>query len=261
MGEISRVLRGALLFKTPLFGEFSQRSDVFFRGFVIVVLVALIGGIPSLIIDVANGIRGTVSVPAESHEVSSGFTEALTQLRSLLAVLPEEQRNAVVDQIRQGFEMGVDIAVATESQPTLLPRPIGRVLSAFGGWFSRPFAATILPLAAASLATWLGYGLFVMLTAGLLGGRSDIAGFLGTTSLYSLPHLLNVFAVVGVFGPLVWFVAFVWGVAIYVKATAVSHEISLARAVVAVLLPAVVLALALGMLLILALLVLSNLLV
>ena len=54
------------------------------------------------------------------------------------------------------------------------------------------------PLAAVALGTWLGYGIWVMLFAKLLGGRSTLAGFFSTTALYAVPHLLSFFAFIPV---------------------------------------------------------------
>jgi hypothetical protein len=79
-----------------------------------------------------------------------------------------------------------------------------------------------------------------MLAARLLGGRGGLAGFFGTTALFAVPHVLNVFNMAPYVGGVLGFIAFAWGAAIYVKATAVSHELSIERALLAVLLPVLV---------------------
>ncbi len=69
-----------------------------------------------------------------------------------------------------------------------------RLSSAIGHWLSRPFASSPLPLAAATLSTWLGYGMWVMLAAKLLGGRGTLHGFFGATAFFAVPHVLDIFA-------------------------------------------------------------------
>jgi hypothetical protein len=84
-----------------------------------------------------------------------------------------------------------------------------------------------------------------MLVAKLLGGRATLARFFGTTALFAAPHVLNIFGPLPFVGALLGLLAFLWGVGIYVKATAVSHDLSGGRALLAVVLPVVVV-LALG---------------
>ena len=156
--------------------------------------------------------------------------------------LPPDVRDQLLSQIRQGFQTGQAIAARIEALPTILPRPVGRGLEALGKWLSRPFGGAVFPLSVATLGTWLGYGIWVTLMAKLLGGRADLPGFFGTTSLFAGPHLLNILGPVPILGPLAGFIAFVWGIGIYVKATAVSHELSTERALLAVLLPILILA-------------------
>ncbi len=78
-----------------------------------------------------------------------------------------------MEQMRAGMDMGLRIGERIGGLPTMMPAPISRLLTAVGGWFSRPFSGAAFPLAAATLGTWLGYGIWVMLVAKLLGGRGD----------------------------------------------------------------------------------------
>ena len=64
---------------------------------------------------------------------------------------------------------------------------------------------------------------------------------LGCTALYVAPQILTILQVISCLGPILGFVAFVWGLVIYVKATAVANELSLGRALLAAILPAAVL--------------------
>jgi hypothetical protein len=84
------------------------------------------------------------------------------------------------------------------------------------------------------LGAWLGYGIWVMLFAKLLGGRASLASFFGATAIFVVPHLLLILRWVPILGGLLAFIAFVWGLALYVKATAVSHGLTLDRALLAV---------------------------
>jgi len=108
------------------------------------------------------------------------------------------------------------------------------------------------------LGAWLSYGIWVLLLARLLlGAKGSLRDFLTTTPLYSVPQLLTFLAPVPCLGSLLGIVAAVWGWLIYTKATAVSlgwvqqrvgadglvigEETQWGRALVAVLLPAVLL--------------------
>jgi hypothetical protein len=230
--EFLGTLRGVLTFNTDFFRRFHARHDVFLRGVVVVALVALIAALPLFVINLVNGLstRG-----GQANEFTQQ-QQALQRMMPFMQGVPPE----VLAFMKQGFEVGSEIAARIEALPTPIPRPIGRGLEALGTWLSKPFAGARFPLAVAGFGTWLGYGVLVMLFARLLGGRGDMAGFFGTTSLYAVPHLLNVLSPVPYLGSLIGFVAFAWGAAIYVKATAVSHDITLERAVLAALLPLLV---------------------
>jgi hypothetical protein len=224
-------LRGAFTFNSEFFRQFHARHDVFLRGVILIVVVALIAALPSFVIALVQGLNRQ---PATS--ASQAYDQAMRQAAPFMQSLPPE----VVAQMRQGFELGAEVATRIEALPTPIPQPVGRSLQTLAGWLSRPFGGATFPLAAAALGTWLGYGILVMLCARLLGGRGDMAGFFGTTSLYAVPHLLNVLNPVPYVGAIVGFIAFVWGAAIYVKATAISQEVTLERAILMVVLPLLV---------------------
>jgi hypothetical protein len=154
--------------------------------------------------------------------------------------MPGAAADEIRAQIKENIRFGCDIARQVEALPTILPRPLDRTFEAIGQWASQPFAGSSLPLGAAALGTWLGYGIWVMLFARLLGGRGSLAGFFGATALYAAPHLLGFFAFAPVLGDVLRFIAYFWGAAIYVKGTAVSHQLNIERALLAVLLPALI---------------------
>ena len=228
-----RLFRGALLLDTASFVRFRNRGDVFMHGVLIVTVVALLAALPTFIGDAVGALAaqpGAVNPRSPFEDMERGLEQAAPALSGV----PVQATEEIVGQMRQIAEAAQEIASRSAALPTALPRPLGGVLRALGDWLSHPFEGSLLPLFAATLGTWLGYGIWVMLAARLLGGRSDMAGFFGTTSLYSLPHVLNIFAFVPVLGPLLAFVAFIWGLVIYVKATATTHELSLGRAILAV---------------------------
>jgi hypothetical protein len=116
-----------------------------------------------------------------------------------------------------------------------------------GAFLSLPFGR---------LAGWMGYTLWAMLVAKLLGGRATVSQTLGATVLYAVPHALDILDFVPCLGPTLGVAATVWGIAIYVKAMAVANDFSIGRAVTATVVPALIGA-ALSLLGLLALLVIA----
>jgi hypothetical protein len=231
----------AALFRPVVYDELRRRPDAFLQGTIIVVIVALLAGIPSFVQELWQGSR--VTQASENAEARAALRNALEagQLWTEQLSIPPSTWAEIVDQVEQNFAMAAQIAEQVENLPTPLPRPVGRFLAALGGWLSQPFAVRGIPLATVSLGAWLGYSILVMLAAKLLGGRATLHGFLGASALYAVPHVLDVFRWIPFFGWLIGLIAILWGAAIYVKATQWGHELSLERALLAVLLPAIVL--------------------
>lgn len=239
MSDWIATLRGALTLKTETFIHLRDRRDAFFQGVAVIVLVALLAGLPGLVTDLLRGVRGGSAVAA-LDDATDAFEQGLQQATPLLQNMPAETQAVILEQARAGFKLGMQIGSRIEQLPTALPRPLNAALQALGGWLSRPFGGAGFPLAAATLGTWLGYGIWVMLAAKLLGGRGSLTGFFGATALFAVPHVLNILGPLPYVGALLGFIAWLWGAVIYVKATAVSHELSVERAVLAVLLPLLV---------------------
>ena len=120
-----------------------------------------------------------------------------------------------------------------EAELAGLPRPLGRPASTVVGGLQEAVAAPYRRLAA-----WLPYTLLVLGVARALGGRATLQGMVAAAGLSALPHLLQALAPLPGVGPLFSLLAGVWGAAVYVKATAVAHDLDLARALLAVALPA-----------------------
>lgn len=234
-----RDLRDIVLLRREAFARLSRRPDAFLLGFVIVVSVALVVGLPALASDLATVRRAPE--PADTAAALSEVRQALESVAPALGALgmPAAVRDQALEALLQGFDLGLRLGSDIAALPTPLPRPVGVLFRAIGGWASRPFADSAFPLAVAGLGTWLGYGIWVMLFAKLWGGRGTLHGFFGATGFFALPHLLHLFDRVPVMGAILGVVAFAWGAAIYVKATAVSHELPVERAVLVVVLPLV----------------------
>ena len=228
-------LWNASLLRNEAFTSFRDRRDVFFQGFLIIVVVALLVGMPAFLGNVVKAVQPRMS-EAQLEEATTQIEKSLKQLEPLLGFMPTEtqqQLTEVTRVIKAWIAAGVEIS----NLRAALPRPLGALLQAFGGWLSLPFVGSGFPLSVVSLVMWLGYGLWVMLLAKLLGGRGTLAGFLGTSALYAVPHVLSFFAWVPCLGSVLGLIGFVWGIVIYVKATLVSHELSVGRALVAVFVP------------------------
>jgi len=228
-------LWNASLLRTEAFSGFRDRRDVFFQGFLIIVAVSLLVGIPAFAGNVAKAIQRPLS-EAQLEEAASQIDNGMRQIEPFLGFMPAEARQQLPE-ISRMIKAWIAAGVEISNLHTVLPKPLGALLEAFGSWLSLPFVGSGFPLSVVSLATWLGYGLWVMLLAKLLGGRGTLARFLGTSALYAVPHVLSFFAWIPLLGPVLGWIAFLWGIVIYVKATVVSHELTVGRALVAVFVP------------------------
>jgi hypothetical protein len=241
MKSWSTVLGDAALLKTGAYTWMAERIDAFMLGFLIVVAVALITGIPVFVGDIIEGLQPGPT-PGEVDEIMGQIEGSFESFGPMMGDMPPEMRNAILAQIRDVMQIVVDAGARITALPRPLPAPVGTLFESFGRYASRPFADSGLPLAGATLGTWLGYGIWVMLFAKLLNGRGTLTGFFGATAFFALPFLLTFFGFIPVLGPLLGLIAFIWGVAIYVKATAISHDFSYGRAAVAVFLPLLIIA-------------------
>jgi hypothetical protein len=236
-----RDLLDALLLRGATLARVADRPDAFLRGLTVLLAVALFAGLPALIGDVVAGFQPPAIVEPSEVQPNAGAALGLIRPWLLNAGVPAP----VIDQILQMAEgnsavVGA-IAVQIDQLPTALPRPLARAFIGLGHWLSRPFGNGPFPLAVAALGTWLGYGVWVMLAAKLLGGRATLHGFFGATAFFAAPHILDIFARVPVVGGILGAIAFLWGLVIYAIATGVSHRLSAGRAIVAVFAPIILL--------------------
>ena len=221
--------RNILLFREEAYQTHTARSDVMQRGLLVLVVVTLLAGLLPFLV----GLVGDWISPAQPPEwISSNQAPNLEDMfGSAAQYLPPDMGDAIEEfydpDIMEWVQMGMNIA----NLPTLMPKSIGTLLQNLGAYVSLPLQR---------LSGWMLYTLVALLIARLMGGKADVRRMLGATALYSIPHLLDMVSFVPCLGGLLGLVASLWGVGIYVKAVAVSNEISIGRAVLVSLLPALI---------------------
>ena len=243
MSELVSLARGVLTFGDAAFAAHLASRDALKRGLLLMVIVALLAGLFPFFSAVASSFRRVDMNTLESQveqqiEQSLQFSPAWQDL---------EFQRTFREYFQRGFAIARDIT-QLKSNVSFLPAWLDRLLHAFGEWLSVPFAW---------LGAWAWYALWVTLFAKLLGGRATLERMLAATSLFVVPHLLDFLgglltlfsgiqvagACFGLLNTLIGFVAWVWGVAVYVKATAMANEFGLGKATLATLLPALLAAL------------------
>ncbi|MCL6429880.1 MAG: YIP1 family protein [Anaerolineae bacterium] len=116
-----------------------------------------------------------------------------------------------------------------------LPRPVGqrtgRILGAMSGVLAAPCRR---------LGLWLPYTLAVFALAKALGSRAGLPQVLGASALYVLPHLLDPLRLLQGLGPLVVPSTTAWSVAIYLVAVEATIGLDRPRALIALLVPGLV---------------------
>jgi hypothetical protein len=228
MKELFQLARDVLLFKHEAYVQHAKSVDVLKRGLALLVVTTLVAGTLSFITNIFNNLR-PMSIEDQRQEMEQAIQEFMTSLRATpqYSDLPPGFETQMITYMRAGMKMGLDI----EALPTRLPKPVGRVLTSLGAFLSLPFTR---------IASWIGYTIWVLLIAKLLGGRATVSQTLGATALYAVPHVLDILGDVRCLGGLLGLVATVWGIAIYIKALAVANDFDIGRAIVATVVPALV---------------------
>jgi hypothetical protein len=224
MKELLQLAWDALLFRDEAYAQHVARADVLKRGLTLLVLVALLAGIVSFLVGLVGDLR-PMDPLAQQREVEQGFREFFKTVGPYLD-LPSGFEKQMLAYARPAMEIGFRIAAL----PTPLPKALGGVFENLGALLSLPFNR---------MAGWMGYSIWVLLAAKLLGGRATAAQMLGATALYAVPHVLDILGPVPCLGGLLGLVATVWGIAIYVKALAVANGFTIGRAIAATVVPAI----------------------
>jgi hypothetical protein len=130
-------LWNASLLRTEAFTAFRDRRDVFFQGFLIIVAVALFVGLPAF---ASSGVKAVLPRTSEAQleEGVAPIESILHQAEPILGSMPAETRRLVETFVGVGKTV-VAAGVEIENLEARLPRPLGRLLEALGGWLSLPF--------------------------------------------------------------------------------------------------------------------------
>jgi hypothetical protein len=105
-------------------------------------------------------------------------------------------------------------------------------LSALGEWINWPLRW---------LSLWIGYGLLVMVANKLLGATGTLQRFYAATSFATVPLLLTGLSPIPCVGAVFNILAAAWSFTVYVKANQAFTGFSLTQALLAVVLPVIVL--------------------
>lgn len=239
-----QVVRDIFLLKTPVFTYFRDSKNGFRTAIFLLMITTLIATSGTFL-------WGVVRNPAAEME---SILDSIKQSLQMSSQFQQDVPPALYDYIIAQIDSGFDIARNIMALPTTLPQPIPHILEVLGAWFSTPFAR---------LGAWLTYSLWVLLFARLfMGGVGGLRGFLAATALYSVPNMLAILSPVPCVGPLLALVGTFWGWAVYTKGTAVAQgwviervgadgmvvgeDVQWSRAILAVILPTVVLILLIG---------------
>lgn len=229
MNSLVSTLRQIVALRTPAYEQFRDHKDAMRRGVMILLACALLAGIVNF------AWRYVTSLRPINAEVAEQFNQNFSQSMELWQQLTPEQNTQVqavmktwTETMQRAFTMASDI----DHLETPLPRGIARFFAALGGWVTGAFS---------HLGLWLMYSTVVLLLAKLMGGQGGLDRFFGLTALHAVPGLLGIFSIIPCAGMLLALVGWVWGMVIYVKAVQVSQRLSTGKAVLASLLPAVLL--------------------
>lgn len=229
--KFADLFMGALTLKHETFVTLRERSDVFLRGFVVLLVAALVAGAFASL----GSFVGEFLPPPSKDQI---MQQALNNFESSYTG-PAALKPLIEAYIREGVSLVYEL-IGLPPRAGEGARPIAAILEYVGNVLATPFTWA-----------WIGWTLFAGLlyqfTAYLLGGRASMAQTLGLTSLAAAPQifssltaLLSLIATRGNIGALdglaslLGFGIVVWSAVIYVKALSVAQNISIARAVAAI---------------------------
>ncbi len=233
MKEMILLFRGAVTLDDKTFADLKASPDVFKRGLMFVLVLGLFVGV---VLGLVGTFQGLLTNPA---------TEMAAIRAQIAQFIPAGQSQEFL----ANFDMGFRIAqrIMTEAK-TPLPYPFQVFFQQLGHAVSYPFG-------------WFGsillYGVVIQFFAKLLGGRGTIAQMLGITSLSVAPLALQILSFVPCLGVVLGFIAWVWSIIVYIKATASAQELTIGKAIAAIALP-IIIAFVLVLIVIVLLIVLSS---
>jgi hypothetical protein len=227
MNELLSNLVGVATLKRESFERLHASKDAMRIGVLILLACFLIAGSSQFAVTLVQGLTG--DPVQEMAEIQEQFLEQMRQ--SLQFMPPDAATEEMLEQIRLNTELGFNIGAQISSLDTPLPRGLSVFLQALGQWISNPLA---------HLGAWLAYAIWVLLFAKLLGGFGGIDRFLGLTALYAVPRVLGFFSPIPYVGWLIALVGTIWGIVIYVRAVEVSQRFDTGKAILATVLPALI---------------------
>lgn len=227
MKQTIALLRGAFLLDQSTFERLRDSKNAMRTGVILLLVVFLVAGSLQFVVDLVDNLR-----PFTATEAADVRQEIIDSMDTWLQFMPQDEfGQQFMDQFLQNLSAGLNMAVDIDSIATPLPRGISRFFETLGGWLSQPLGR---------LAAFLAYGIWVLLFAKLLGGNGGVDRFFGVTALYSVPNLLGFFGPIPFIGPLLGFVGMLWGWAVYVKAVQVTQRFDVGKAILAAILPALI---------------------
>jgi len=230
MSALLTTLRDIALLRTPAYEQWRDRPDAMKRGVLVLLVCFLLAG------SITSAIGFFASVRPVSLEDGDQFRQEFQRnIEMWQQFMPQQDpmTRAFMEEFLDNFESGWRIGVAIDSLETPLSRGLARWFEALGGWLSG---------ALGNLGFFLAYSIWVLLFAKLLGGNGGVDRFFGLTALFALPNVLGIFSFIPCAGPLIAFIGWLWGVAVYVKAVQVSQRFDLSKALLATILPVLILA-------------------
>lgn len=254
---LSQLFIGALTLKSEVFNTLRARSDVFLRGFLVLLVAGLVTGAIGSLIGAIDTVSPLVTKEQVIQMANASFEAQYNgppELKAMIQPYPGEIASMIYELDRLPPRAGE------------AGRPIAAILNYVGNTLATPFRW--------EMAGWMLFaGLVIHFAARLLGGRAGIAQMLGLTSLAAAPQIFSAVTslltlvlltsgagALGLLNSLLGLVIGVWSAAIYIKATAVAQNFSVWRAIVAIVLGFVFLVVAIVLLAILAALLVASLL-
>lgn len=228
---------GALLLRRQTFVALRERSDVFLRGFLVLLAAGLIVG---LFMGLEGAVARSVPPPSKDAVIAQALANFDDRYRG-----DAETRALIEPFITEGVSMVYEIMALTPRGGELA-RPVATILELIGTTLALPFSW--------AWAGWLLFaGLLFHLTSRWLGGRAGIAQMLGLTALAAAPQILLALgalfgilqtlagAPLGFLVSIIGFLAAIWSAVVYIQAVSVAQGFSWLRAIGAIALGYVVL--------------------
>ena len=204
-----------------------DRRDAFLQGFLIVVVIALVIGLPTLVGDLAKGLRPN-AIEAELDQAMSEMDKVIQQMQPFLGNMPSGEMDAIMAQVKRICASAstsprrwriCQVPAETDQHILRASRQVGLAAVHCGR----------LPARRGGPGHLVGLRHLGDALREAARRTRHLAGFFGVTALFAVPHLLAFFAFIPIVGGILGLVAYFWGLAIYIKGTASSHQMSLER--------------------------------